>query len=108
MKGNGGQLEASEEFADFCRAVLKSLLPIWRQKYGKVLLFSYATKSLDLIEKFLRKQKFTYHRLDGSTPMQQRQRIVDNYNNSPNKFVFLLSTKVRPCLIVEPPFVCCQ
>ena len=73
--------------------VLKSLLPVWRKKGNKVLLFSMSTKNLDLLELFLKKDKYSYCRLDGTIPAQQRQKIVDVYNNTPSKFIFLISTK---------------
>lgn len=73
--------------------VLKSLLPIFKKKYGKVLLFSSSTKMLDILECFLKKEKFSFNRLDGATSIQMRQKIVDNFNQSPGKFVFLISTK---------------
>lgn len=73
--------------------VLKTLLSTWKEKKSKVLLFSYSTKNMDILERFLKKQRYSYSRLDGSSPMTQRQKIVDNFNLSPNKFVFLISTK---------------
>jgi SNF2 family DNA or RNA helicase len=75
--------------------VLKALLITWvKLKKSKVLLFSYSTKNMDILERFLRKERYSFNRLDGSTPITQRQKIVDNFNNSPNKFIFLISTKV--------------
>jgi SNF2 family DNA or RNA helicase len=73
--------------------VLQELLPRWKKNNQKVLLFSQSTKNMDILETFLRKHKFSYCRLDGSTPMANRQRIVDSFNKMSSKFVFLISTK---------------
>lgn len=64
--------------------VLKTLLTIWKRKQSKVLLFSYSTHNMDLLEAFLKRESFSYHRLDGSTPISQR-----SLNNSiSNNFLF--------------------
>jgi SNF2 family DNA or RNA helicase len=73
--------------------VLKSLLGVWKKKGSKVLLFSQSTKNMDILELFLKREKYSFARLDGSIPAANRQKIVDNFNNSPTKFIFLISTK---------------
>lgn len=37
----------------------------------------------------------SYHRMDGCTSISQRSRLVDDFNNNPRVFLFLLTTKVR-------------
>jgi SNF2 family DNA or RNA helicase len=73
--------------------VLKSLLPIWREEGHKVLLFSYSTKMMDILARFLRRETFEFSRIDGNTPMAARQRLVDIFGKSRTQFVFLVSTK---------------
>jgi SWI/SNF-related matrix-associated actin-dependent regulator 1 of chromatin subfamily A len=73
--------------------VLKTLLAVWKAKDAKVLLFSQSTKNMDYLEVFLKNEKYTYNRLDGSTPNSSRQKLVDNFNLNKNKFIFLISTK---------------
>lgn len=34
-----------------------------------------------------------HRRIDGSTPVTDRQRAIDDYNSQPELFVFLLSTR---------------
>ena len=34
-----------------------------------------------------------YNRLDGSTPVQERQTLIDQFNEDPDIFVFVLSTR---------------
>ncbi|KAH9292328.1 hypothetical protein KI387_042484, partial [Taxus chinensis] len=48
---------------------------------------------LDILEKFLIRKGYCFSRLDGSTPMSSRQSLVDNFNSSPSKQVFLISTR---------------
>src|SRR5271155_3010630 len=50
---------------------------------------------LDILEKYIRSmQGMKYRRMDGNTPIQHRQNMVDEFNNDPNLHVFLLTTKV--------------
>ena len=39
---------------------------------------------------------YRYHRMDGSTPVIQRARLMDDFNDNDEIFVFLLTTKVGP------------
>jgi superfamily II DNA/RNA helicase len=73
--------------------VLKTLLPLWKKEGAKVLLFSTSTKMMDLLAKFLRREQYTFSRIDGNTPMQNRQRLVDLFSKSKTTFIFLISTK---------------
>ena len=74
--------------------ILDKLLKKYSQIPGtKVLLFSYSTQTLDLIQSFLKAQAYSFCRMDGSTPSSKRQSIADEFNSKPEKFIFLLSTK---------------
>lgn len=73
---------------------LADLLENYDNASDKVLLFSHSTKTLDLIESFLRSRgTFIYLRMDGSTPTKKRQAIADEFNDNQHIFLFLLSTK---------------
>jgi Helicase conserved C-terminal domain len=37
---------------------------------------------------------YKYHRMDGSTAVASRMRLMDDFNESPRTFAFLLTTKV--------------
>lgn len=37
---------------------------------------------------------YAYHRMDGSTAVASRMRLMDDFNESPRTFAFLLTTKV--------------
>lgn len=42
---------------------------------------------LDILEKFLIRKGYSFARLDGSTPTNLRQSLVDDFNASPSKQV---------------------
>ncbi|KAJ8643936.1 hypothetical protein MRB53_005684 [Persea americana] len=72
---------------------LEKLMLTWVSKGDKILLFSYSVRMLDILEKFLIRKGYSSSRLDGSTPMNCRQSLVDEFNSSPSKQVFLISTR---------------
>lgn len=73
--------------------VLDHKLDFHREEGNRVLLFSQFTTVLDIMEVFLKRKKIKFLRLDGSTPVVERQRLIDEYNSDKGIFVFLLSTK---------------
>ncbi|KAK9450163.1 P-loop containing nucleoside triphosphate hydrolase protein [Limtongia smithiae] len=74
--------------------VLQYMLVLWKSKGDKVLIFSYSTRMLTMIERLFSAQgDYSFCRLDGSMKYDERQRQVDKFNTDPNQFVFLLSTK---------------
>ena len=73
---------------------LEILLTKWYADRDKVLLFSYSTRLLNILENFLIARQWTFARLDGSTKHCDRQRLVNNFNRHGSAtFVFLISTK---------------
>lgn len=75
--------------------VVGSLLELWRDTGHKTLLFAQHRIMLDILEKYVRSLSgFKYRRMDGNTPIQMRQSMVDEFNTDPDIHVFLLTTKV--------------
>ena len=66
---------------------------IKQEKDKKILVFSQFTKVLNLIEKRLREENIEYSYLDGKTEAKQRVKLVDEFNKSSEKRVFLISLK---------------
>lgn len=64
-----------------------------RDEGHSALVFSQFTGYLDLIEKGLQEQGFSCLRLDGSTPVPQRKKLVQAFQNSEGPAVFLISLK---------------
>jgi SNF2 family DNA or RNA helicase len=48
---------------------------------------------LDILDDYLVKKCFAFVRLDGSTNIEDRKTAIEQFNNDPNVFVFLLSTR---------------
>ena len=64
----------------------------------KVVLISNFTQTLDLFEKLARKRGYTFVRLDGSSTIKKRGKLVDNFNDPKSDvFLFLLSSKAGGC-----------
>ena len=59
----------------------------------KILLFSGYTSMFDIIEKELKKQNIKYFKLTGSTKVDERISLVDEFNSNPEIKVFLISLK---------------
>jgi non-specific serine/threonine protein kinase len=64
-----------------------------RDEGHSVLVFSQFTSYLDLVEAGLRRHHLPCLRLDGSTPTQQRKRLVHSFQHSESPLVFLISLK---------------
>ncbi|XP_010522604.1 PREDICTED: switch 2 isoform X2 [Tarenaya hassleriana] len=95
-----GGIAPSESFMDLSDVkhcgkmrALEKLMASWISKGDKILLFSYSVRMLDILEKFLVRKGYCFLRLDGSTPTNLRQSLVDDFNSSPSKSVFLISTR---------------
>ena len=59
----------------------------------RVLLFTQMTRMLDILENFLNYHGYKYLRLDGSTSIEQRQVLMERFNNDKRIFCFILSTR---------------
>jgi hypothetical protein len=68
---------------------------LYERKQGghKCLIFTQMSKMLDILEAFLNIHGHTYVRLDGSTSVDRRQKLMDRFNNDPKLFCFILSTR---------------
>ena len=61
----------------------------------KCVVVSNYTNALNVVQEIAKKRKWGFVRLDGTTPVNSRQGIVDTFNRTPadSKFLFLLSSK---------------
>ncbi|CAN0226325.1 unnamed protein product, partial [Discosporangium mesarthrocarpum] len=73
--------------------LLAGLLRERKQGGHKCLIFTQMSRMLDILEEFLNLHGHTYVRLDGSTGVQKRQRLMDRFNNDTKLFCFILSTR---------------
>lgn len=81
--------------------VLKRLLPDMKARGDRVLLFSFFTMVLDILERVLDSLEVQYMRLDGSTKVDERQEMIDQFHEEEDITVFLLSTKAGMIPIVN-------
>ncbi|XP_035710091.1 chromatin-remodeling complex ATPase chain Iswi isoform X2 [Folsomia candida] len=74
--------------------VLDKLLPKLQSEGSRVLIFSQMTRLMDILEDYLAWKKYSFHRLDGNTKHEDRQKLIDEYNApGSSTFIFMLSTR---------------
>ena len=81
-KGESGKLNQ-------CIEIVKDAI----QSGHKILLFSGYTAMFEIIEKELNKENIAYLKLTGQTKVSERINLVDEFNNNPDKKLFLISLK---------------
>ncbi|KAL5714185.1 DNA-dependent ATPase protein rad54 [Ranunculus cassubicifolius] len=79
--------------------VLARLLAHLRNKTDdRIVLVSNYTQTLDLFAQLCRERRYPFLRLDGTTSINKRQKLVNSFNDaSKDEFVFLLSSKAGGC-----------
>ncbi|XP_074644341.1 lymphocyte-specific helicase-like [Tubulanus polymorphus] len=73
--------------------VLDSMLKELKARGHKVLIFSQMTQMLNIIEDYCSLREYEYCRLDGSMGLKDRNEQMLKFNNNPEIFLFLLSTR---------------
>ncbi|VEU19821.1 DEKNAAC100090 [Brettanomyces naardenensis] len=80
--------------------VVSTLIQVWNKENRKTLVFTQTRQMLNILEEFVRKlnqendRAYGYLRMDGTTPVSERQKLVDAFNEDPEYKVFLLTTRV--------------
>uniref|UniRef100_A0A2N9H2X4 Helicase C-terminal domain-containing protein n=1 Tax=Fagus sylvatica TaxID=28930 RepID=A0A2N9H2X4_FAGSY len=74
--------------------VVDQVLKVWKEQGHHVLLFAQTQQMLDILENYLITCGYNYRRMDGLTPIKQRMALIDEFNNSNDVFIFILTTKV--------------
>ncbi|KZV44967.1 protein PHOTOPERIOD-INDEPENDENT EARLY FLOWERING 1, partial [Dorcoceras hygrometricum] len=72
---------------------LAVLLRKLKSEGHRALIFTQMTKMLDILEAFINLYGYTYMRLDGSTPPEERQTLMQRFNTNTKIFLFILSTR---------------
>ena len=72
---------------------LRQLVPELVEQGHRVLIFSVWTSCLDLLSCLMEHLGMSYLRMEGSTPVQERQGLIDKFAEDTSIPVFLLSTK---------------
>ena len=90
--------ESLENFGYWKRSgkmiVVQSLLKIWKKQGHRALLFTQGRQMMHVLESLVQHEKYAYLRMDGTTPMSQRQETISLFNSNTSYFVFLLTTRV--------------
>ncbi|XP_019188435.1 PREDICTED: protein CHROMATIN REMODELING 8 [Ipomoea nil] len=74
--------------------VVAEVLKLWKDQGHRVLFFSQTQQMLDILENFLVTGGYKYRRMDGATPVKQRMALIDEFNNTVEIFIFILTTRV--------------
>lgn len=75
--------------------VLKQILSHWKSNGNRVLLFTQGIMMLDILERFVNSEGYSYLRMDGTTNIGIRASLIKRFNNPKSGvFVFLLTTRV--------------
>lgn len=74
--------------------VLDKVLKVWKEQGHRVLIFAQTQQMLDILESYVKSREYVYRRMDGYTPVKQRTALMDEFNNSGEVFVFILTTRV--------------
>jgi DNA excision repair protein ERCC-6 len=90
--------EIDAEFGNWRRSgkmqVLNTVLRTWQTSGSRALLFSQTRTMLNILEAFAKEHGFSYRRMDGQTAVASRMQLIDEFNEDPDIFLFLLTTKV--------------
>jgi len=73
--------------------ILDVLLRKLKKENHRVLIYSQMAKMLDLLQDFVGSCGYKFVRLDGSSRLEDRAEVVDEFQNNDSVFVFLLSTR---------------
>lgn len=69
------------------------LLKKLKKEDHRVLIYFQMTRMMDLFEEYLIKREYNYLRLDGSSKINHRKELVEQWQSSEDVFVFILSTR---------------
>lgn len=73
--------------------ILNVLLRRLKNQGSRVLIFTQMSKVLDILETFLNLHDHRYLRLDGSTKVEDRQKLMERFNQDSRVFCMILTTR---------------
>lgn len=94
-KAPNGYLEINEDLLKTSGKllVLDAMLKKLHAQGHKVLIFSTLVMLLDLLEEYLTLRPWKYVALSGRTSIEERKVNIESFNNDPDVFIFLVSTR---------------
>ncbi|KAL9655040.1 hypothetical protein ABK040_008823 [Willaertia magna] len=100
QKSNESDEKANQRFKKECEEncgkfkLLVRMLENLKKNGHKVLIFSLMTRFLDVLEDYLEvRGDMQYCRIDGAVAQTDREQEIKDFNNNPDVFCFLLSTR---------------
>ncbi|KAJ9537882.1 hypothetical protein OSB04_030615 [Centaurea solstitialis] len=92
--GDGSWVELSGKM----HVLARLLAQLRKRTDDRIVLVSNYTQTLDLIVQLCRERRYPFLRLDGTTSISKRQKLVNCFNDpSKDEFAFLLSSKAGGC-----------
>ena len=73
--------------------VLKALLEEWLRTGSRALIFTQTLSALDLLEAWIRAEKWSALRIDGQTQLGRRRDYIREFNREDGPFLLLLTTR---------------
>ncbi|KAI5887646.1 uncharacterized protein SCHCODRAFT_01160285 [Schizophyllum commune H4-8] len=64
----------------------------YKEGSNKVLIFTKSLKLMEVLEFHMKRDSYEFRKLDGSVPQKYRQKYIDEFNEQPEVFCFLIST----------------
>ena len=84
----------AKALVDGCKLqALDRLLPKLKAEGHRVLIFAQMIQMMNLIEEYLVSKRIKFLRLDGSTKLEDRKDMVNQFQETDEYFVFMLSTR---------------
>lgn len=74
--------------------VVRSLLKIWKRQGHRAVVFTQGRQMMHVLENLVQQEGYKYIRLDGTTPMGERQTSIRKFNQDSDYFVFISTTRV--------------
>ena len=97
-RGGGGMMHGWEEHSGKFAVLARLLANLRAETKDRIVIISNYTQTLDLVGNMCRERNYPFVRLDGSTSIGKRQKLVKQFNDpTSNSFVFLLSSKAGGC-----------
>jgi hypothetical protein len=91
---------------------LRQLLPSLQRDGHRMLIYSQWSDMLDILEELCLELQMDYSRLDGRTPVPDRQKIIDDFNDDASVPICLMSTRGKhtsnPSWINQVPECLCE
>ncbi|GLC33814.1 DNA-dependent ATPase protein rad54 [Pleodorina starrii] len=96
--GRGGMAAGWEAVSGKMAVLARMLHVLYTETNDRIVLVSNYTSSLDLFAQLCRERGYPFVRLDGTTTINKRQKLVKVFNDpAERQFAFLLSSKAGGC-----------